>query len=103
MRTLRHVILASTFVLSAPAFAGNHKHVAEAKPASTEVKPVETKTSAPASTEAPHARPRKQKKAKTGEAKTGEVKTGEVKSGEVKSGEVKSGEVKAPVEAAPAK
>ena len=90
MRNFLTAILLSTVAVSAPAFANTKKHVAESKPAATtEVKPVDSKSSAP-STET-HARPRKAKKVKPVPAKEGEVKSTETKT-----------ETK-PVEAAPAK
>lgn len=94
MRNFLTAILLSTVAVSAPAFANTKKHVAESKPAAaTEVKPVDSKSSAP--TVETHARPRKAKKVKPAPAKEGEVKS------DAKPAEVKS-DAK-PVEAAPAK
>jgi hypothetical protein len=87
MRNVLSAILLSTFAISAPAFAGHKKAVAEGTTAApVEQKQEEGKSSAPAS-DTKTAHPRKVKKART-------TKTAE------KAPEVKS---EKPVEAAPVK
>ena len=91
MRNVLSAILLSTFAISAPAFAGSKKTVAEGTTAApVEQKQAEGKSSAPAS-DSKTTHPRKVKKART-------TKTAE-KAPEVKS-EVKTEKA---VEAAPAK
>jgi len=83
MRKILSAVLLSSVALSAPALARTHKRVAEntAPSSTTEVKPSESKSSAP-SGDGKSVRPRKTKRARS----TTEVKPG---SGEVKPSESK--------------
>ena len=76
MRTLTNAVLFATIVLSAPAFAGTHKAVAEKQAVTAEAKPVETKSTAPVVAPVKHARKANHVRAAKPEAvKGGEVKT----------------------------